>query len=142
MDIDFLLNKGLKINDTVITNSLNLEYFETFAKNHFVNSETQSTKIVTYRGIELCFKGKQISYWQIEEDPDKNLDKALQEIFKMNFKQFLKFLQDKKIEWEFTTKLCFSNQLSVVIKDTRINFLFDFEEEVDGLMIIIGQSFS
>lgn len=140
MNVDFLLKNGLQINDLGINPVISLDYFETLVKDYFVNSETENTKIITYQGVEFCFKDEEISYWQIDSNDD--LDKELLSLFEMNFQEFLQFLKDKEVEWEFNTRLCFSNQLSVLIKDTRIEFLFGFEDQVEGELEAIGQSFS
>lgn len=138
MDIDFLLKQGLEVNGIIITNRFRLDDFETLVEDNFINSNEGNTKIITYQGIEFCFINEEISYWQIENDSDKKFDKELQAIFKMNFNSFLKLLESKGIVWDFNAKLCFSNQLSVRIKNTLIEFLFDFEDKTEGELVIIG----
>lgn len=138
MNIDFLLKKGLVVNGIIITDGFRLDDFETLVEDYFINSNEENTKIITFQEIEFCFVNQEISYWQIENDSDKKIDKELQAIFKMNFNSFLKLLESKEIVWDFNTKLCFSNQLSVRIKNTLIEFLFDFEDKTEGELAIIG----
>jgi hypothetical protein len=138
MVISTFFKDGLLIDKYKIALGKTLQQFGENITGNYVNLSEGDTLIMTYKSIEFCFKSEKLIYWQIDTHRLHLSFGGTKTISKVNFADFLKFLNQSKIEWIFQRELCFNDQIAVRIVATKIDFIFAFDSRVDGKVAIIG----
>ncbi|MFP9114800.1 hypothetical protein ACLI1A_12750 [Flavobacterium sp. RHBU_3] len=138
MDISSFLYEGLKINGIFIYPEILFEQLDEYLNDYFINEQTTNQKIITYKNIEFCFIDDKLYYWQIDTYERKLLLGKNIKVSGLGFKDFLKFLNKKKVKWAITRELSFDKQITVRITETNVDFVFSFEEKTSGKIEIIG----
>ncbi len=131
-DLEFLLTgtyKGLSIGDSI-------EKMKETIRNPFQNLSDGDTEIYSDNElVEFIFVNNELH--------SINLKSFKKGFLSVSFKKTIKRLNKKKVEWCFNKDLIFDKQLTIRIKSSLVDLIFDLEHQNEVILqkVILSKQF-